>query len=85
MVPIILLKLLLIPATIDLKTGMAPPRFLPASNSLTNWEGLPRMFKPDATPTKAYIVYILLIPLMCFCLRGVLISIGERLMLASST
>jgi hypothetical protein len=30
MVPMILLTLLLVPATIDLKKGTAPPRFLPA-------------------------------------------------------
>ena len=84
-VPIILLKLLLVPATIDPKNGSTPPLFLPASNSLANWAGFPRIFNPDATPTKDYIVYILLIPLICFCFSGVEISIGERWICASST
>jgi hypothetical protein len=42
------------------------------------------MFKPEATPTKAYIVYILVIPFICFCFTGTLIYIGERLIVASS-
>lgn len=43
------------------------------------------MFNPEAIPTKLSMVYILLMPLRCFCLRGVVISTGERWMCASST
>lgn len=84
-VPMILLKLLLVPATIEPKKGTKPPLFLPASNSLANCEGLPRMLSPEAIPTNDYIVYILLMPLTCFCLSGVDIYTGERWMCASYT